>query len=412
VVAVVRAEPRFARLLGSSLLSGIGTQINRVGVLAVVYQTTESSLIVSLSIAVRMGAVVLTGPLAAYVADRYPRKTVMIACDLVCALAAALLIFTTSRSALLALLALIGALEALSGLFSAARSATIPNIVAEEHVAAANSLDQGVFGLVTASGSLLGGVLVANFGSQTVFVINAATFLMSAALLLGIAVPATAKDNAADAGLRPAVRAIRSDRSLRFAIALTAVWPLAGGVLSVLITIYAYQTFHSAQFGVGLLYGALGLGYLAGGLLARMLLADACRRTVTQAACCYAIEGLFYAVTSQTPSVWAAAGLLALGTTFAAVGNAATASVIMTHTPDGVRGRVFGTSQTFNSASQIVAMLSAGLILEVVSARPVGLVSGLLLTALCTIMLLVYRRATAPASRMSGRIGIKGGSRR
>jgi hypothetical protein len=110
--------------------------------------------------------------------------------------------------------------------------------------------------------------------------------------------------------------------------------------------------------------------------------------------------------------VWAAAGLLALGTTFAAVGNAATASVIMTHTPDGVRGRVFGTSQTFNSASQIVAMLSAGLILEVVSARPVGLVSGLLLTALCTIMLLVYRRATAPASRMSGRIGIKGGSRR
>jgi MFS family permease len=176
--AGLRTEPRFARLLGAALLSGLGDQINRIAVLTVVYTSTRSGFIVSLSIAIRMAAVVVTGPVGAVVADRFPRKTLMVTSDLVRAGLAAALVWTANGRNLALLLVLIALIEANSAIFAPARSASIPNLVRERNLAWANGLDQSVTGLVMTLGSVCGGVAVAALGVRSAFLLNSASFVV------------------------------------------------------------------------------------------------------------------------------------------------------------------------------------------------------------------------------------------
>jgi MFS family permease len=395
--SLLRREHGYARLLASLVITGLGTQINRVAVLSVIYQTTHSSFIIAVSLVVRMGAVVVAGPLIAVVADRFPRRRVMLGSDLACSAAAVALIGTTSRGGLPGLLVLIGLLEALSALFSATRSAALPMVVTADDLPVANGMDQSSVGFVTALGSFCGGVIVAVAGTSIAFVVNAFTFLASFALVASVALPGVGAGRQR-VGLRAASSAIRRSRALVYAIGLAALWPLAGGVLSVLMTIYAYRTFDAGAGGVGMLYGALGVGYFVGGLAARRVFADPARLSVSTAAVTYTIEGACYVVVSVAPTIWLAIIALVTGTCAAAAGNTALASVVMTRSPDDLRGGVFAINQTLASAAQMAAMLAAGVLLGLVSPRLVGLGSGLFLMLICLGLLAAYRR---PARRLA-----------
>ncbi|MFD0312848.1 hypothetical protein [Streptomyces flavalbus] len=161
---------------------------------------------------------------------------------------------------------------------------------------------------------------------------------------------------------------MRERPTLLGALTLCALWPVAGGALSVLLTVYAFQTFGAGQVGVGVLYGSLGTGYVIGGLLARTGTAAAASHGPRLAAGCYVAEGALYALASQAPGLGAAGTLLATGSACAAVGN----------------------------AGQILSMLAAGAALSVVDARLCGLVAGVFLTV-TSLLVLLGTRATAAA---------------
>lgn len=84
-------------------------------------------------------------------------------------------------------------------------------------------------------------------------------------------------------------------------IALQAIfWPIGGGAINILISVYGYQVYQEGNTGVGILYGALGFGFLISGFIASYF-----RKWMIQIVILSSvIEGLSHALMSQSSNLW------------------------------------------------------------------------------------------------------------
>jgi predicted MFS family arabinose efflux permease len=383
--SLLRTEGAFRSLLAAAFISGCGDQFNRVAVVSTLVLSTGSSVAVAGGLVLRIAMQLAFGPVGAALADRFPRKTILLGADFGRALIALVFLATVGGGHERLLYGAIAALEILSALFMPARSAVIPTLVRPSHTNRANALDQSATGLVMAVGSLTGGIVVAGLGTAAAFVLNSASFAASGLIIMGLDIPRVRREAARRIGtrLRDVWPVIRRSPRLRLVLVLFATWPLAGGALSVLIPAYASKTFHQgASLGIGALYGALGVGYLLGGVVAVRIDGWARPRAAWIAALSFVVEGAFYALAAAAPGLWWACGCMALATTAAGLGNTAESTVVMDRAPAEALGRIFGLAMTVSSLSQITAMLTAGLVLTQVEPRAVGLCAGALLVGL------------------------------
>lgn len=382
---VLRTETAFRRLLAAALISGFGDQFNRVAVVSTIVLSTGSTVAVAGSLVLRIAMQLMFGPVGAALADRYPRKAILLGADFGRATVALAFLGALGGRNEWLLYSAIAVLEMLSALFAPARSAAIPTIVRDANINGVNALDQSANGLVMAVGSVAGGIAVAGIGTAFAFVLNSASFVASGLIIATLHIPRLRRERLERIGtrLRDVWPLVRRSRQLRLVLVLFATWPLAGGALSVLIPAYASRTFHNgASLGIGALYGALGAGYLLGGMIAVRIASWAQARASWIAAVSFVTEGLFYALTALAPGLWWACACMALATTAAGLGNAAESTVVMRAAPPEALGRIFGLTLTISSLSQITAMLTAGLVLTRVEPRAVGLGSGALLVLL------------------------------
>ncbi len=81
---------------------------------------------------------------------------------------------------------------------------------------------------------------------------------------------------------------------------LTTLWSIGGGIINVLISVYAYQVFDAGKMGIGLLYGAIGLGFIVGGMIAGRLQ----RYPYEAASVGLAVEGFAFLLTSFSPTIY------------------------------------------------------------------------------------------------------------
>jgi len=213
---------------------------------------------------------VLLAPLGGAIADRYPRRAVMLGCDLGRAAIAAGLAALAAGGGLtlpvvLVTTALLGALTAI---FIPASMAMVPDVVDAEHLVKAGSLQEVTLQIATIAGPALGGVLVAAAGTGPAFGLNAASFALSAVALAFLGrVPAPA----GAAG----PRSWRAD--LRDGLAVAREWPAIGALLAAFglsnffsAPLLLYLPRYADLFGVG----AAGLGFLEAALAAGTLLAS------------------------------------------------------------------------------------------------------------------------------------------
>lgn len=176
-------RPREARYLYAAfVLSLLGDQLARVAISILVYDRTSSPLLTAAAYAVSYVPYIVGGPILTSYADRYPRRRVLITCDLM-------------RAALVGCLALPGIpLAALIGLlfvaslfappFEGARAATWPEILKGDAYVVGNAVTVTTKQVAQIFGFLLGGILVAAISARGSLGINAATFLVSAALVV------------------------------------------------------------------------------------------------------------------------------------------------------------------------------------------------------------------------------------
>ena len=172
----------FRLLFGGQVVSDLGDWLDFLALIAlIVYRwNLGPGALAALSVAVALPFAVIA-PLSGVWADRLPRQTLMVATDLGRALVVCGLVFAPNLYTILALVFVRGVL---STCFGPARQAMIAALVPQDDLLAANSLSQLSFQLSKILGPVLGGILVAAVGPRSAFMIDAVTFLVSAAFIV------------------------------------------------------------------------------------------------------------------------------------------------------------------------------------------------------------------------------------
>ncbi|HOG45621.1 MAG TPA: MFS transporter [Anaerolineae bacterium] len=215
----------------------------------------------------------LCSPLAGWLCDRYDRKRLMIAGELLQGLAVLGLIFARQPALIYALLAV---QAAFGSLLTPARQAAVPQLVARTELTQANALLQQLAGMIKIGGPFVAGLLLAAVAPHQAMIVDVISFLLSALILSRLpALPAAAAQPAAGAGAArssgPGVLAtLRQTPLLAFlfvATFLTIVLIMSYDVLS---AIYTRDVLQGNESLFGLLVGLIGLG-MVGATLALLL---------------------------------------------------------------------------------------------------------------------------------------------
>ena len=230
---------------------------------------------------VRYLSMALVLPLASTLADRYPRKWVMLVSDVVRAalvLAAAGVIAADGPSLAVYGLAIVTAL--VGTCFRPAQAALLPGLARDPgELTAANVASSTIESVGFFLGPALGGLLLAVADIQAVYVVNAATFLWSAAIIVGLHAPPVAPAVETAGGERgtfldnasAGFRAILGNRDLRLVIGVYCAQTVVAGASLVFVVTLALDLLDLGRSGVGYLDAVMGIGGLVGGFVALLL---------------------------------------------------------------------------------------------------------------------------------------------
>ena len=161
--------------------SRLGDRLARVAIAVLVFARTSSALLTALTYALTFLPPLVSAPLLAGLADRYPRRTVLVTVDLCRAALVGLMVLPAEPLAVIAAL-LVVVVVSLQPPYSAARNAMLPNVLEGDRYLAGLGLVNATDGIVQVAGFAFGGVLLALVGSRAALGIDAATFVASALL--------------------------------------------------------------------------------------------------------------------------------------------------------------------------------------------------------------------------------------
>jgi len=258
---VIFANREFRAVFTAHTISMAGDQLARVALSVLVFERTASAALTALAYALTFLPDLIGGPLLSGIADRAPRRTVLVAADV----ARAVLVATMAipGAPLLVVCALLFVVQLLSSPANAARTATVRVVLAPDAAAVTQGIGamQAVGQAALVLGFGLSGALVAATGVSVTLLVDAATFVVSG-LLIGLLVrtrPAPARSGGGIwwSHLPAVVRLVWTDRQLRAILAMVAVTgafiageavavpyaaELGGGAVAVSLIFVAYAT--------------------------------------------------------------------------------------------------------------------------------------------------------------------------
>ena len=273
----VLANTEFRALWFAHVTSMLGDQLTRIVLASVVLSRTGSVALSALSFATTYLPWLLGGPLLSLLADRCPRRTVMVACD--AARGLLVLAMVVPGVPVWGLFVLASLVALLGPPFEAARGATVPEVLPAPLYPVAQALSMASLQAAQLLGFALGGLLVTLHPGAWVLALDAATFLVSAAVLHRYVVWRPGAEGAQE-GRRPGHGARSwardSTRGLRLVVRtpeLRALLGLSTVVAAVTVLPESLAIAQADQLGrtpfvAGLLCAALPLGTVVGAALA------------------------------------------------------------------------------------------------------------------------------------------------
>lgn len=259
--------PELRSLLIGFTASALGDWIYNVALLVYVYDQTHSAPWVASVTVARLLPYAVLGPFAGAIASRFNQRRVMVAADLLRAMVMFVLAAAVAREAPIGLVLLLACLTSCFATpYQPTASATVRLVVPDGDLGSANALMGVIDNLALIAGPAIGGLLL--LGDLTVlpYVVNGATFLLSA-----LAVSRIRIDHRASEMSRSSVGAqVRSARTEMWrnptTATLTVLWFGLGaiyGLQSVLLVEASDRLLMSGSSGVGALFAAMGVGGLA-----------------------------------------------------------------------------------------------------------------------------------------------------
>jgi MFS family permease len=165
----------------AQLLSVVGDQLARVALTVLVYDRTRSALLAAITFAVSIVPNFIGGVTLAWLADKYPRRSVMIACDTLRGLL--VLVMVVPGMPLAGMVALLFLVTLIGAPFTSARAAIYPDVLTGDRYVLGTAVTLTTYQLAQVFGFALGGAVVGFFGPRTSLVVDAATFAGSALIV-------------------------------------------------------------------------------------------------------------------------------------------------------------------------------------------------------------------------------------
>jgi MFS family permease len=356
---------RIARRLAlARLVSLSGGSAAYIALVAALYGETGSALWISAAIFSSVVASVLSAPFAGWIGDRFDRRAVLIAADVAAACVAAAMAAAATRPA--ALVLLLGISSVAQAPFEPASAAALPSVVAAEDVPRANSLIAATSSAGYLVGPLLGGAVLAIGASPAaLFVVDAATYLFSAAVVVSIRRPFGRGSTEEHPGLLAGVRVIARERALRLPVLAGMVSLLGIGIVDVASYPLSLDLGGGAA-GYGAMTGLLGGGGVLGAAAAARLLRLPAARVLGGA---FAASAAGLALAGAAPFLAFALGGMAVAGAGRGLGDVAAVTLIQARAADEVRSRVFAAQDGAAHVAFSVSAFAGGLLVEAVSAR-------------------------------------------
>ena len=355
----VFAVGEFRALWLAQILSVAGDQLARVAVTLFVFDRTGSPLLAAVTYVASLIPLALGGVTLSGLADRLPRREVMICCDLGCAaLVASMALPGVPIAVLIGLLYL---LTLVSAPFNSARAALYRDILSGDRYVAGVAVTLVAVQFAQVLGFAVGGGVVAFFGVRTALLADAVTFLISAAVIrVWVQARPSARagphpDAAAQPGRFTAVRLAFTDPALRTPMLfgwLVAFYYIPEGVSAPLA-----RSLGGGAIAVGLILASQAFGASLGAMAFSRFVTPA-RRVRWMGRLAVAACGILVAFAFHPP-LPAALAILTVSGTFDCYQLAANASFV-TAAPARYRSGTFGVAQAGMTLGQGIAMILAG----------------------------------------------------
>jgi MFS family permease len=333
----------YRRIFTAEVISDAGNFITFIALAVLVHDITGTTVAVGFALALRAIPWFTLGPVAGVFVDRADRRLVMVISDIARAVLVMVLAFTHSVGQAYVIAFLSGCF---GPFFRPARHALLPVIAPGEQYVKALAVSEIAHQGLHTIGPAIGGLAVALLGARKAFLIDAATFLVSAMLVLGVSVrgrvgtrPTGFAEVARD--FADGARAVWRDRILRSLFAARCAWVLGeAGIVAMLVSYIRDDLGRSAgAYGFALAVGGAGTAVVSF-LLARL---GTRTRRLRWLAVGALSQALFIPVALR-PGFPQLLALMALEGAIIA-GLALYDDVIMAErVPDALRGRVFALS--------------------------------------------------------------------
>jgi MFS family permease len=392
----------FRLLFSGRFVAQIGEMMVSTAVGWELYERTGDTLALGLVGLVQVIPVILFSVPGGYIADRYNRKWITLITQLILAACSLALMFISlnqgSLEVLYGVLALIGAARAFN---NPAESALTPQTVPPEHFYSAATWSSTIWQVSAIFGPALAGILIAlTLNAAWVYLINVlAGLVLVAALLL---MRSQQRDYASAAetpwqSIKAGWRFLRGSQVVFASIALDMFAVLLGGA-TFLLPVFAKDILQTDAAGLGLLRAAPSIGAVTMALIAsRLPPFEKAGKTLLWAVAGFGIATIIFGLST---SFWLSLAMLALLGALDNISVIIRHTLVLTQTPDAMRGRVNAVNSIFIGASNELGGFESGYLASLLG--PVGAV---VIGGIGTLVVVLATACLAPKLREYGRLG-------
>lgn len=408
---LLRKQRDLRLLVTANVISQTGDWMLHVGVTFFVYDLTGSTLAAAAAMLSTFVPSILFSSVAGVFVDRWNRKTTMIVADLLMA-ASLLPLLVVDAPGDVWVVYVVTTFQGIVALFwIPAEQSLLPHLVPDEHLTAANALNGQSREVARLVGGALGGVVVATGGISALTFADAATFLVSAALVRSIAVSGAVRRRDAPeerlttpephaaleldtelASPRPAgsrlrrlgsewaegLRVAASRRELVAVFAWTMIVMTGEGLMGTLFAPFVRDVLHGSSADFGLIVSVQAVGGIIGGFVA----ASVAHRYSAAAMFGFGavlfgfIDLVMFTYPLAYVAIWPAAVCMVVVGLPGAVVRAGYTTLLQRNTDDAHRGRVFGALGAIQGIAIVIGTTAAGFLGESVGIVPVIAMNG------------------------------------
>jgi MFS family permease len=383
---LLRRNPDYARLWLAQCISLVGDWFSTIVLSALVAQYSGGSgLAISLLLLARFLPPLAISPIAGVLLDRYDRRKILIASDVLRFFVVLGFLLADQPDRLWLIYALTVIQFSFSAVFEPGRSALLPSLVPREDLVTANILGSITWSVMLAVGGALGGLVSGVFGTSTALIFDAATFAISALLLLSIRIAATPRLSPAQHGngLTDYLDGLRYARQ-HPGTAATLLVKAGGNIgnIDAILIVYATVLFSlgiNGSTSLGILWSAFGIGAVIGPIVVDRWNDGSLRAMRRLILVGYAFISAGWFLLAGAPLLSIAAVAIVVKAMGSSLYWTFSSAILQITVPDELLGRIFSLDTAGFQLLSVISIIITGIALEVFgdgSVRTITLITG------------------------------------